>query len=135
MKVDEDTSQSEEEDPDAFLQKVSKKYVAKIKKDKDLLEFIDRQRNVKKAKDFGLPIEITNYIMRAVFQKMNTSKKPKAKANARGSIAPLAERSRRPNYADGDFFATQSAELVKPNETTLSKNFQKQSFAFGVRPG
>lgn len=54
---------------------MSKKYVAKIKKDKDLLEFIDRQRNVKKAKDFGLPIEITNYIMKAVLNKMTP--KPK----------------------------------------------------------
>lgn len=117
MKLEEDTSTSEEENPDAFLQKVSKKYVAKIKKDKDLLEFIDRQRNVKKAKDFGLPIEITNYIMRAVFQKMNSdAKKTKAKGSGRGSIAPLADRSRRQQYADGNFFATQSAELVKPND-------------------
>jgi len=51
---------------------------------------------VKKAKDFGLPIEITNYIMRAVFQKMNSdAKKIKAKGSGRRSNAPLADRSRR----------------------------------------
>jgi hypothetical protein len=121
MKVD-DESTSEEENPDAFLQKVSKKYVAKIKKDKDLLEFIDRQRNVKKAKEFGLPIEITNYIMNAVLNKMNIEKIKGEKG--RSSIAPLAERSKRLNSE----LAAQSAELVKSGNdqlSTLNKNLLK----------
>jgi hypothetical protein len=42
MTIEDESTSSEEEKPDAFLQKVSKKYVAKIKKEKDLLEFIDR---------------------------------------------------------------------------------------------
>ena len=36
----------------------------------DLLDFIDRQRNVKKAKNYAaLPVEITNYIFKCVLEK------------------------------------------------------------------
>lgn len=48
---------------------MAKKYEGHINRERNLLDFIDKQRNVKKAKNFALPVEITNYIIKCVMEK------------------------------------------------------------------